>query len=164
MLLNLGRFFQLLLMGLYTGLLFGDRVGVTPIRPKLPAAAFVLFQQELHLRFGKVMPVLLAGSLLAGVISLVLLRRNYKSREFIFTTIATLCTVCVVILTRLINVPINETLMTWQAASPPENVMQLWAPWEGSHTIRTFIAVIGFASLAYATTPRPRTNSDQTTR
>ena len=158
MLLNLARFFQLLLMGLYTGLLFGDRVGVTPIRPKLPAAAFVLFQQELHLRFGKVMPVLLAGSLLAGVISLVLLRRNYRNREFIFTTIATVCTVCVVILTRLINVPINETLMTWQASSPPENVMQLWAPWEGSHTIRTVIAVIGFASLAYATTTRPRTN------
>ena len=158
MLLNLARFFQLLLMGLYTGLLFGDRVGVTPIRPKLPAAAFVLFQQELHLRFAKVMPVLLAGSLLAGVISLILLRRNYKSREFIFTTIATLCTVCVVILTRLINVPINETLMTWQASSPPGNVMQLWAPWEGSHTIRTVIAVIGFACLAYATTTRPRTN------
>jgi uncharacterized membrane protein len=158
MLLNLARFFQLLLMGLYTGLLFGDRVGVTPIRPKLPAAAFVLYQQQLHLRFGKVMPVLLAGSLLAGVVSLVLLRRNYKSREFSFTTIATLCTVCVVILTRLINVPINETLMTWQASSPPENVMQLWAPWEGSHTIRTVIAVIGFACLAYATTTRPRSN------
>jgi len=30
MVLNLARFFQLLLMGLYTGLLFGDRVGVTP--------------------------------------------------------------------------------------------------------------------------------------
>jgi len=158
MLLNLVRFFQLLLMGLYAGLLFGDRVGVTPIRPKLPAAAFVLYQQQLHLRFGKVMPVLLAGSLLAGVISLALLRRNYKDREFIFTVIATVCTVCVVILTRLINAPINETLMTWQVSSPPENVMQLWAPWEGSQTIRTVIAVIGFASLAYATTTRPGTN------
>jgi hypothetical protein len=154
MLLNLARFFQLLLTGLYTGLLFGDRLGVTPIRPKLPAAAFVLYQQELHLRFGKLMPVLLAGSLLAGVVSLVLLRRNYRSREFIFTMIAVVCTVCVVILTRLINVPINETLMTWQVSSPPENVMQLWAPWEGSHTIRTVIAVLGFASLAYAASAR----------
>lgn len=158
MLLNISRFFQLLLMGLYTGLLFGDRVGVTPIRPKLPAASFVLYQQELHLRFGKLMPVLLVGSFLAGVISLVLLRRNYKSRDFIFTTIATVSLVCVVILTRLINVPINETLMTWQVSSPPENVMQLWAPWEGSHTIRTVIAVVGFASLAYAATTRPKTN------
>ncbi len=158
MLLTTARFFQLLLMGLYTGILFGDRVGVTPIRPKLPAASFVLFQQDLHLRFGKLMPVLIFGSLLAGVIALVLIRRNYQSREFVFTTIATLCTVFVAILTVLINVPVNETLMTWQASSPPENVMQLWAPWEGSHTIRTVIAVIGFASLAYAATARPKTN------
>jgi uncharacterized membrane protein YraQ (UPF0718 family) len=158
MLLNLSRFLQLLLTGLYTGILFGDRVGVTPIRPKLPAAAFVLYQQELHLRFGKLMPVLIIGSLLAGIISLVLLRRNYKSSEFILTTIATACIACALILTRLINVPINETLMTWHVSSPPENVMQLWAPWEGSHTIRTVISLIGFASLAYAVTTRPKTN------
>ena len=138
--------------GLYTGLLFADRIGVTPIRPKLPASSFVLYQQELHLRFGKLMPVLLIGSLLAGVVWLVLERRHYRRREFLFTAIAIVCTVAVIILTRLINVPINETLMTWHASSPPENVMQLWAPWEGSHTIRTFIALLGFASLAYAVT------------
>ena len=154
MLLTIARFLQLLLTGLYTGLLFADRIGVSPIRPKLPASAFVLYQQELHLRFGKLMPVLLGGSLLAGLIVLILQRRNYASKEFIFTMIATLCTVGVIIMTRLINVPINETLMTWQIASPPENVMQLWAPWEGSHTIRTVIALLGFASLAFAVTSR----------
>ncbi len=154
MLLTITRLLQILLTGLYTGLLFADRVGVSPIRPKLPPAAFVLYQQELHLTFGKLMPVLLAGSLLSGIVSLVLLRRNYERKEFIFTAIATICTLGVITLTRLINVPINETLMTWQAASPPENVMQLWAPWEGSHTIRTVIALLGFASLSYAATPR----------
>ena len=154
MLLTLARFFQLLLTGLYTGLLFADRIGVSPIRPKLPAAAFVLYQQELHLRFGKLMPVLLGGSLLAGLISLIVQRRSYLSKEFIFTAIAMLCTIGVIILTRLINVPINETLMTWQASAPPENVMQLWAPWEGSHTIRTVIALLGFASLSYALSGR----------
>ena len=154
MLLTISRFFQLLFTGLYTGLLFADRIGVTPIRPKLPASAFVLYQQELHLKFGKLMPVLLAGSLIAGVLSLVVTRRNFQSKEFLFTAIATVCTISVLVLTRLINVPINETLMTWQAASPPENVMQLWAPWEGSHTIRTVIALLGFASLAYAGSAR----------
>ncbi len=154
MLLTLARFFQLLFTGLYTGLLFADRIGVTPIRPKLPAASFVLYQQELHLKFGKLMPALLAGSLITGLLSLVLTRRYFQSKEFLFTAIATVCTICVVVLTRLINVPINETLMTWQVASPPENVMQLWAPWEGSHTIRTVIALLGFAFLAYAATAR----------
>jgi hypothetical protein len=40
-------------------------------------------------------------------------------------------------------------------------VMQLWAPWEGSHTIRTVIALLGFACLAYATTTPPRQPPDQ---
>jgi uncharacterized membrane protein len=159
MLLTISRFLQVLLTGLYTGLLFADRIGVTPIRPKLPAAAFVLYQQQLHLTFGKLMPVLLVGSLLAGVVSLALLRRDYTSREFIFTTIATLCTVGVIVVTRLINVPVNETMMTWQVAAPPENVMQLWAPWEGAHTIRTAIALLGFASLCGGVTARLRTTS-----
>ncbi|MEK6280733.1 MAG: DUF1772 domain-containing protein [Acidobacteriota bacterium] len=164
MLLNITRFLQILLTGLYTGLLFADRIGVSPIRPKLPPAAFVLYQQELHLTFGKLMPVLLTGSLLSGIVSLILLRRDYQSKEFIFTAIATLCTMGVITLTRLINVPINETLMTWQVASPPENVMQLWAPWEGSHTIRTVISLLGFASLSYAATARQnRSNNHLTT-
>jgi uncharacterized membrane protein len=161
MLLKISRFFQLLLTGLYTGILFGDRIGITPIRPKLPASAFVLFQQELHLRFGKLMPVLLFGSLIAGLISLVLMRSYYRTRGYLSTIIATFCTGAVVILTVLINVPINETLMTWNAASPPENVMQLWAPWEGSHSIRTVIAVLGFAALIYAATTRREANIDE---
>jgi uncharacterized membrane protein len=148
------RFLQVLTTGLYTGLLFADRIGVTPIRPKLPASAFVLYQQELHLRFGKLMPVLLIGSLVGGIAWLVLERRRYRRREFLLTAIAIVCTVVVITLTRLINVPINETLMTWQVSSPPENVMQLWAPWEGSHTLRTAIAVLGFASLSYAVSIR----------
>ena len=100
------------------------------------------------------MPVLLGGSLLAGLIVLILQRRNYASTEFIFTLMATLCTVGVIVMTRLINVPINETLMTWQVAAPPENVMQLWAPWEGSHTIRTVLALLGFALLSYGIASR----------
>jgi uncharacterized membrane protein len=160
MLLTITRFLQLLFMGLYTGLLFGDRIGVSPIRPKLPAASFVLYQQQLHLVFGRLMPVLLIGSLLAGIVSLVLQRPNYRNTQFFFTVIALLCNAAVMILTVLINVPVNQTLMTWQVSSPPENVMQLWAPWEGSHTIRTVIALLGFAALAYGYAARPKFELD----
>jgi uncharacterized membrane protein len=150
MLLNISRFLQLLATGLYTGILFGDRIGVSHVRTKLEPAQFVLFQQGVHSRFGILMPLLIGVSLLAGLISLALLRRYYKSPVFIFTLISTLCTLGVIVLTRLINVPINDLLMTWQVSAPPQNVAQLWAPWEGSHSIRTVIAVLGFVSLAYA--------------
>jgi hypothetical protein len=154
MLLQVSRFLQLLTTGLYTGILFGDRIGVSPIRPKLTASAFVQFQQELHLRFGKLMPVLFTVSILAGVTSTFLLRRNYKSKDFIFTVIATLCTLAIVVMVRLVNVPINEALMTWSVSSPPQNVMQLWAPWEQVHTIRTVLSLIGFTCLLLVATTR----------
>jgi uncharacterized membrane protein len=163
MLLTICRFIQLLFMGLYTGILFGDRIGISPVRPKLPATSFVLLQQDLHLRFGKLMPVLLFGSLLSGIVVLILRRRDFSSRAFIFTAVAVVCTALVVILTLLINVPVNETLMTWQAATPPENVMQLWEPWEGSHTLRTLIALVGLAALSFALASRPDSISEMPT-
>lgn len=160
MLLNIVRFVQLFTTGLFTGLLFGDRIGVTPIRPKLPPASFVLFQQELHLTFGMVMPVLVGVSLLTGLLSLFLLRRERRTVLFTFTAIATLCVLAVVVMTRLVNIPINEALMTWSRTSPPENLMQLWAPWEKIHTIRTVVSLIGFACLVFPATNRPlRTTS-----
>lgn len=155
MLLNIIRFVQLFTTGLLAGLLFGDRIGVTPIRRKLPAASFVLFQQELHLTFGMVMPVLLGVGLLSGLISLLLLRRERKTVLFTFTAVATLCVLAVIVMTRLVNVPINEALMTWSTTAPPENVMQLWAPWEKIHTIRTVVSLIGFACLVFPATNRP---------
>lgn len=151
---NIFRFLQLITTGLFTGLLFGDRVGVTPIRPKLPAASLILFQQELHLTFGKVMPVLLLVSLLSGAITLVLLRRDLKSRQFTLTAIATLCVLAVIVMTRMVNVPINEALMTWRTTAPPENLIELWAPWEKVHTIRTVVSLIAFACLTFAATTR----------
>jgi uncharacterized membrane protein len=154
MALNTLRFLQLLTTGLYTGVLFADRIGVTPIRPMLPASSFVLYQQQLHVRFVILMPVLLGVSLLSGIISLVLLRRDYKKQAFCFTAIATLCTLFTVILTRWVNVPINEALMTWSVTSPPPNVMQLWSPWEQAHTIRTIVSLIGFSSLLLVVLPR----------
>jgi len=150
MLLNLFRFLQLLATGLYTGLLFADRIGVTPIRPQLPASAFVLYQQQLHTRFGVLMPILLGTSLLSGLISLLLLRRDYRSKNFVFTAIATLATLFVIVLTRAVNVPVNEALMTWQLSSPPSNVIELWSPWEKAHTIRTIVSLLGFSSLLLA--------------
>jgi hypothetical protein len=72
------------------------------------------------------------------------LRRSYKSKEFLFTTIGTLCIAAVLILTRIVNVPINNELMTWQISAPPANWQQIWTPWEEAHTVRTVLAIVGF--------------------
>jgi uncharacterized membrane protein len=90
------------------------------------------------------MPMLLGISVLSGLLSMFLLRRSYKSKEFLFTTIGTLCIAAVLILTRIVNVPINNELMTWQISAPPANWQQIWTPWEEAHTVRTVLAIVGF--------------------
>ncbi|MDX6611450.1 MAG: hypothetical protein QOD75_636 [Blastocatellia bacterium] len=106
------------------------------------------------------MPVLLGLSLLSGVISLILLRRESRTRLFILTALATLCVLAVIVLTRLVNVPINDALMTWSATAPPPNLAELWTPGEKVHTIRTILSLVGFACLVFPATTRPlRTTS-----
>ncbi len=143
-LLNTSRFINLLSTGLLTGILFGDRWGSSPVRPTLSASCFTQFQQGLHVNYVPLMPVLMAISVASGLIAMFLLRRDSRGKDFILTTIGTLCITAVLVLTRVVNVPINNELMTWLVAAPPENWRQLWTPWEQAHTVRTAIAVAGF--------------------
>ena len=40
------------------------------------------------------------------------------------------------LMTRIVNFPINDAMMTWSAAAPPSNVRDLWAPGAQLHTVR----------------------------
>jgi len=121
MTLNITRFINLLSTGLFTGILFGDRMGVSPVRPTLSASCFTQFQQGLHSHFVRLMPILISISILSGITAMILLRRQYNTRDFVFTTIGALCIAAVFVLTLIVNVPINKELMTWQVSAPPEN-------------------------------------------
>ena len=51
------------------------------------------------------------------------------------------------VLTRVVNFPINDALVTWNVTSPPANIRELWAPWEHVHTIRAALSVCNTFSL-----------------
>ena len=52
----------------------------------------------------------------------------------------------------LVNVPINDALMTWQASAPPADLREIWSRWEQAHTIRTIVSVVALVSSALAAT------------
>ena len=82
---------------------------------------------------------------------LLMIRSRIGSREFLFLALAAAACAAVIVVTRSVNVPINVRLMTWNAASPPAGVREIWAPWEQTHTVRTVLAAIAFffALLAF---------------
>lgn len=147
------RFVSVFSTGLLAGIFFGDRMGASFARPELSPESFVRFQQVQHVHFARLMPVLMVIAILSSMAWLVLSRSRMGTPSFRFLALGTLAFVSVAVLTRTVNVPINNQLMTWSASSPPPDVMQIWARWEQVHTVRTFIAVLGFACelLAFGT-------------
>jgi uncharacterized membrane protein len=139
------RFLAVFSSGFVAGILFGDRMGVSFARPKLPASSFVTFQQIQNLRFARMMPFPMGISVLASVAWVVLDLSRAKTTGFLFLALGTAAAVSVVVLTRAVNIPINDRLGGWDPAAPQPDLAQIWARWEKAHTVRTVMAVLAFA-------------------
>jgi uncharacterized membrane protein len=144
-LLPIVRFAALVATGLLAGIFLGDRMGLGFARPALPASSFVQLQQIQHVHFVRMMPVLQIAALLSTLTWLFLLRSSVRSSQFAVIALAAICLFVVFGLTMAINVPINNTLMTWNASAPPGDAMEIWKRWEQVNTVRAIISPIGFA-------------------
>jgi uncharacterized membrane protein len=142
--ISIVRFVALLSTGLLAGIFLGDRVGLGFARPALPTSSFVQLQQIQHVHFVRLMPVLQIAAVLSTLIWLFLLRSNVRTSQFLLLALAAVGLVAVFVLTITINVPINNTLMTWTASAPPPDAMEMWKRWEQVNTIRAIIAPIAF--------------------
>ena len=144
-LLPIVRFIALVATGLLAGIFLGDRMGLGFARPALPATSFVQLQQIQHVHFVRMMPVLQIAALLSTLTWLFLIRSDARSSQFAVVALAAICLLVVFGLTMAINVPINNTLMTWNASAPPGDAMEIWKRWEQVNTVRAIISPIGFA-------------------
>jgi uncharacterized membrane protein len=136
--------------GLLAGIFFGDRMGNSFARPRLPPSAFVTFQQVQNHRFARMMPLPILAALVSDALWLVLLRKRMGTPSFILVAAGTLALVLCVVITRTVNIPINDRLATWNAFSPPLDMARIWARWERVHTLRTVLAVLSFALVLLA--------------
>jgi uncharacterized membrane protein len=96
------------------------------------------------------MPPLILTALLAALVWLLLARSHWRSPDF-WLIAASACGIALIAaMTRAVNVPINNQLMTWDSAAPPNNVRELWAPWDRINTIRTVLAAAALIFEALA--------------
>ena len=74
-----------------------------------------------------------------------MVRAHWNSSQFSLVAMATGAMVLAAVLTFRVNIPINNQLMTWSVAAPPENMREIWNRWEKIHTIRTILWLSAFA-------------------
>ena len=144
------RIVALTCTGLAAGIFLGHRAGVSRAMPVLNPSSFIQLQQIIHKIFGRMMPVLILGSLVGSVVWVVLLRSRWRTDEFWLVSGASSAMMCILAMTLAVNVPINKRLMTWNAAEPPTDLSTVWAPWEKIHSIRTVLAIVAFAAEVVA--------------
>jgi uncharacterized membrane protein len=141
--LGIVRVVAVVCAGLLAGIYLHDRAAAFA-RGGLNTSSFVQYQQMVHMNFVWMMPPLLLAAALGALAWLLLVRSQRRAGEFWLLGAALLGIVFIMVITRLVNVPINNQLMTWSASSPPPNLRELWAPWERIDVIRTIVAVTVF--------------------
>lgn len=137
---TVAHFVALLSAGLLAGIFLGGRMGPSIALRTLPASSFVQFQQTVHVHYVRVMPILQILAVLSSLTWLFSMRSNVQSVPFVLMGVAAVGAICVFAVTLAVNVPINKKLMTWSASAPPENMAQIWRPWERVNTFRTILA------------------------
>lgn len=135
--------------GLLAGIFLGY-LASSPARGALSASSFVQHQQLVHVYYARIMPPLILAAALAGLTWLLLVRSQWRGADFWLIAAFTGGIVFIGVLTRAVNVPLNDQLMTWSIAAPPTNLRELWAPWERSHTIRTAVTLVAFVLAVVA--------------
>jgi uncharacterized membrane protein len=134
----------LLCSGLMAGLLFGDWLGPSFARAAMSASSFIQFQQIVHINYLRTLPALSTIALAAPILWLIMLRARRTTVEFRILLGATIAIAIGYTITFVFNVPVNNQLETWNAATPPPEARQIWSQWEKAHVVRTIFWVLGF--------------------
>ena len=143
------RLLAIVCIGLLAGIYLADRASA-PARTTLDASSFVQYQQTVHTTYVKMMPPLLIGAILSALVWIFLERSQWRDAEFWLVAVSLCAIVFVGAVSRAVNVPLNDQLMTWSTAAPPANLKEIWAPWERVDAIRTVAAIGAFILQALA--------------
>jgi uncharacterized membrane protein len=138
--LTIVRVVAVVCTGLLAGIFLGYRAGPQYALKEISASSFVQFQQVVHVHFVRFMPPLVLTALLTALVWLLMVRSQWRSAEFWLIAASTCGIALIAAMTRAVSVPLNNQLMTWNIATPPNNVREIWAPWDRVNTIRALVA------------------------
>jgi hypothetical protein len=157
MLITTIRFMGLFLTALLVGAMFGIWLGYNPTA--LSASAFVEMQQNAIRALNVPFPVLGSACIVLTATLAALTKTDKRARWLL--VIAALCLAAAGLITRFANQPINAVVMNWSALAPASNWAELRDTWWYWHTLRTAVAVTGFALALLAAVGR-RTDTGST--
>jgi Domain of unknown function (DUF1772) len=144
--LGIWQFISILLSALVTGVFWGTWLGLSRSIALLTPETFLTIGHTMIGNLGTVMAILMPAAILATLPVLFLLYRRRSGA--LYPTLGGFALFMIaLVVTLIVEVPIDNQIEAWTVASLPADWQQLRDRWELFHVIRTWVWVIGLALL-----------------
>jgi uncharacterized membrane protein len=144
----------IVLLGLMAGFFFAFAVDVAPAMRGLDAQGYIATQQAINKSVRNAsFAFVYFGSALLPFITAGLLLMAKQRRAWAWLVVAVIYAAGVFLLTRQINVPINDALALWNPLAPPADWQAARDTWNDANLVRAIVAAACFAAAVML---RPR--------
>lgn len=149
MALKVWELVSIFLLALVTGVFWGPWLGLSRSSAAFKPEVFLAIGHHMIRNLAPIMPALMPAALLS---ELPVLFISYRQRpDTFFLNLAGLGLFIIALLvTLMVEVPIDKQIRTWTAATLPANWEQLRGRWNTFHVVRTFASVAGLFLLLVA--------------
>jgi hypothetical protein len=137
----------IVLFALVMGVFWGTWFSLSRTMSQLSAETFLAVGHQMIRNLGVPMAVLLPLALLSALITLVLLWRGGRGAPFWWLLAGFLLMFAALAVTLAVEVPIDNQIETWTAASMPGDWRSIQSRWELFHTIRTFLSIAAVVAV-----------------
>ena len=147
----------IVLFALVMGVFWGTWFSLSRTMDRLSPETFLAVGHEMIRNLGVPMAILLPLALLSALVTLALQWAGGRTAAFWWMAAGFLLMVAALVITLAVEVPIDNQIETWTAATLPGNWRSIQTRWELWHTIRTFasIAAVTAATLSATVAARP---------
>jgi hypothetical protein len=144
--LAIWQFISILLLALVTGVFWGTWLGLSRSMASLTPEVFLTVGHTMIANLGTIMAILMPAAILAVLPVLYLLYRE-RAGAFYLTLAGFLLFIVALLITLIVEVPIDNQIEGWTVATLPANWQQLRDRWEWFHFLRSWVSVLGLALL-----------------
>jgi hypothetical protein len=141
------QFVTLLLFSLVTGVFWGTWFSLSRSIAAITPATFLEVGGIMIGNLGGPMSVLMPAAVLSAMILGVLLYRRRQTQASMFTIAAFVLLLVAMIITLVVNVPIDRQIQSWTTGTLPPDWSAIRDRWEFYHELRTLLSLLALASL-----------------
>jgi uncharacterized membrane protein len=137
----------IVLFALVMGVFWGTWFSLSRTMNRLSGDTFVAVGHQMIQNLGVPMAILLPLALLSALVTLALLWRGRRTAAFRWLLAGFLLMVAALVVTLAVEVPIDNQINTWTAATLPGDWRSTQSRWELFHTVRTFLSIAAVVAV-----------------